>query len=87
MFVLQLMVHKWDARAPHPAYKTIAQRMGVSTVYARRLGQKLQHKGYLNRRMRVGKTTRFDLQPFFDCLAQHVAAEATRTRKRVDEDE
>jgi len=72
LFVLQLMVHKWDARAPHPSFKTLATRMGISLQYARRIARDLETKGYLRRRMRVGTTTRFDLTPLFAHLASHV---------------
>jgi DNA-binding transcriptional regulator YhcF (GntR family) len=61
MFVIHLMQHKWGTDAPFPAYKTIAQRMGVSTKTARRFAASLEQKKYLHRRMRVGATNRFDL--------------------------
>ena len=44
LFVLQLMVHKWDAKHPYPAYKTIAQRMGVSVEYARSIARDLRRR-------------------------------------------
>src|SRR5579872_6120930 len=31
MFVLQLMSFKWNEQAPFPSYKTLAQRMGITT--------------------------------------------------------
>jgi hypothetical protein len=75
LFVLELMVYKWDAQAPFPGYKTLADRMGVSEVYARKLGRSLHAKGHLRRQPRVGQTNLFDLQPLFDRLAAHATAE------------
>jgi DNA-binding MarR family transcriptional regulator len=68
MFVVHLMRYKWDESAPFPAYKTIAQRMHVSTKSARRWAQSLEQKGYLKREMRVGETNRFHLTGLLDAL-------------------
>jgi len=68
MFVIHLMQHKWGTDAPFPAYKTIAQRMGVSTKTARRFAASLEHKKYLHRKMRVGATNRFDLSKLLAAL-------------------
>ncbi len=81
MFVLQLMVHKWDQKAPFPSYATIAKRMGISTAYARRLARDLQIKGLLRRAVRVGTTNRFDLTPLFAKLASVVEQEAMSRRE------
>jgi hypothetical protein len=83
LFVLELMVYKWDKRSPFPGYKAVAERMGVSEAYARKLARGLQTKGYLNREVRVGRTNRFDLQPLFERLAQH--AEQQRQKQRVQQ--
>ena len=80
-FVLQLMVFKWDAKAPFPSYKTLAERMGVSVQYARRIARNLGTKGYLFRQVRYGMTNRFDLQPLFDALVAHAKAEDSRKKK------
>jgi len=53
MFVIHLMQHKWDEKAPFPAYKTIAHRMHVSAKSARRWAASLEQKGYLKREMRI----------------------------------
>lgn len=68
LFVLHLMEFKWDASDPYPAYKTLAQRMGVSDKMVRRHAHSLSVKGYLHRKIRVGQTNRFDLTPLFDAL-------------------
>ncbi len=70
MFVIHLMQHKWDENAPFPAYKTIAQRMHVSTKSARRWAASLEQKGYLKREMRVGETNRFHLKGLLDALVK-----------------
>lgn len=83
-FVLNLMYFKWDARAPFPSYKTLADRMGISVQYARDIARKLERKGFLTRTVRRGLPNQFDLQPLFDALARHVEAEmaAGREKKR-----
>lgn len=72
LFVLQLMLHKRDEKAPFPGYKTIARRMGISVKYARKIAADLEQKGLMHRVVRVGTTNRFDLTPLFDALAKHV---------------
>jgi len=74
------MVYKWDEQAPFPGYKALADRMGVSEVYARKLGRSLNAKGHIRRQPRVGQTNLFDLQPLFDRLATHAAAERIKKR-------
>ncbi|MHB1745163.1 MAG: hypothetical protein ACYCPO_11255 [Acidobacteriaceae bacterium] len=73
MFVLQVMDHKWDARLPFPGYKTIAKRMGISDKMARNHACSLEIKKYLYRRMRVGRTNRFDFTQLFDALSSLLA--------------
>lgn len=68
MFVVHLMQHKWGADAPFPAYKTIGQRMGVSTKTVRRMAASLQQKKYLKREVRIGTTNRFHLQNLMTAL-------------------
>ena len=70
MFVVHLMQHKWGTDAPFPAYKTIAQRMGVSTKTARRFAASLEQKKYLNREMRIGYTNRFHLNKLITALVE-----------------
>lgn len=68
MFVIHLMIFKWGADAPYPAYKTIAQQMGSSTKTARRLAASLQQKKYLHREIRTGATNRFHLSKLIAAL-------------------
>ena len=68
LFVLHLMEFKWDAAQPFPGYKTLGQRMGVSDKMVRRYAQGLEAKGFLRRRVRVGRTNLFDLTPLFAAL-------------------
>ena len=78
LFVLHLMEFKWDVNAPFPAYKTLAARMGISDKMARRHAQSLEIKGYLKRRMRVGQTNRFDLNPLFGAVLKAVKRDKKR---------
>ena len=82
LFILQLMAYKWSADAPFPGYKALAQHMGITEVYARRLARKLEGKKLLRRVVRVNMTNRFDLTPLFDKLAAHMAAKAPAPRRR-----
>lgn len=82
LFVLELMVFKWDAKNPYPSYSTLAKRMGVSTVYARRLARSLETKGYLRRTMRKGETNQFNLQPLFEKFAEYAEKQAKTHRSR-----
>ena len=80
LFILHLMEFKWDSDAPFPAYKTLAARMGISDKMARRHAKSLQDKGYLKRRMRVGQTNRFDLNPLFDTVLKAVQRDKKKRR-------
>lgn len=80
LFVLHLMEFKWDSNDPFPGYKTIARRMGISDKMARRHAQSLEIKKYLRRKMRVGQTNRFDLNPLFDALVK--AIEQDKRKKK-----
>jgi hypothetical protein len=79
MFIIQLMSYKWSAEDPFPGYKAIAKHMGITPVYARAIGRRLEGKRLLNRVVRVGSTNRFDLKPLFAKLNTHV----TGGRKKV----
>ncbi|MGC4071869.1 MAG: helix-turn-helix domain-containing protein [Nibricoccus sp.] len=68
MFVIHLMQYKWSADAPYPAYKTLAQKMGVTHKTARRLAASLEAKGYLVREKRKNMTNRFHLKKLIDAL-------------------
>ncbi len=68
MFVIHIMQYKWTEESPYPAFKTIAERMHVSTKSARRFAQSLDKKGYLIREIRKGYTNKFDLKPLINAL-------------------
>jgi hypothetical protein len=70
MFVLQLMNFKWGLEAPFPAYRTIAQRMGISVKMARNHAKNLEEMNYLCRQEHTGFTTHFDLTPLLRVLAR-----------------
>ena len=82
MFVLQLMVHKWDADDPYPGYKTLAKRLGRTEGYARSLARSLEGKRLLTRVVRTGTTNRFNLKPLFEKLKTHVTEASTGKRAR-----
>lgn len=68
MFVIHLMQHKWDEKAPFPSYATLAKRMTVSVKTARRYAISLAQKKYLHRELRVGATNRFYLDRLIEAL-------------------
>ena len=72
LFVVQLMSWKWDADAPFPGYRAIADRMGVSVPYTRKIARSLEGKNLLRRQVRRGQTNRFDLTPLFKRLVARV---------------
>lgn len=75
LFLLELLVFKWDEENPWPSYAKIAEQMGISDTYARRLARKLEKKGFLERKKRVGRTNEFNLNPLFEKLAAHLREE------------
>jgi hypothetical protein len=80
VFVLELMVFKWNEQAPFPSYHTLAQRMGVTTEMTRRHAKSLEAKGMLKRLRRTGQSNVFDLLPLTNTLMavleleQHIPA-------------
>lgn len=70
MFVLQLMSFKWTESAPFPSYKTLSQRMGITTEMARKHAKSLEEKGLLKRVKRHGQSNAFDLKPLALALEQ-----------------
>ena len=83
VLIAQLMNFKWDARAPYPSYARLAERMGVSVPYARKLAKSLEVKGLLRRNRRKGDTNSFDFSPLFDVLDK-AAERSQREREGAD---
>jgi hypothetical protein len=82
VFVISLMAHKWDERAPFPGYKRIAKWMGKSESYARKLARDLETKGLLRRVERSGYTNEFDLSPLFSAVVAHAKSIASSPAKK-----
>ena|ERR1035437_6386762 len=68
VFVLELMVFKWNEQAPFPSYNTLAQRMGITTEMTRRHAKSLESKGMLKRIRHTGQSNSFDLLPLTNTL-------------------
>lgn len=83
LFVIHVMQHKWGAAAPFPAYKTIAERMGISIKSARRLGKSLEDKGYLKREFRIGNTNLFHWNKLIATLVAHKTGATDAKTKRA----
>jgi hypothetical protein len=82
VFVISLMAHKWDERAPFPGYKRIAKWMGKSESYARKLARDLETKGLLRRVERSGYTNEFDLSPLFAAVIAHAKGAGTPAKRQ-----
>ena len=65
MFLIHLISHKWDLKAPYPSFTTIATRMGVTPAAARGYARNLEKNGYLIRVSRTGRSNAFRLEPLF----------------------
>jgi hypothetical protein len=61
--IVQLMSWRWDGRHwPYPTLGTLAERMGRTERYVRKLCEKLEGSGYLQRRRIPGRRSHeFDL--------------------------
>jgi len=84
LFVIDLMAHKWDATSPFPGYKRLSKWMGTTEGYVRKIARSLETKGFLRRLRRIGDTNKFDLEPLFTKLANHIKSppKVTVPRKR-----
>lgn len=65
MVIIQLMSFKWDEKAPFPALKTIANRLGITSTSVRSHIRKLEKRKLLTRSFTTGTTNRFFLEPLF----------------------
>ncbi len=83
LFVIHLMWYKWDDAPPYPSLNTLARRIGITSIYARKLARSLEEKGFLKRLPRVGSTNAYDLTQLFKKLAAHVTAEAEQAAKKA----
>jgi len=77
LFVICLMAHKWDERAPYPSYRRLALWMGKTESYARKIARDLETKGFIRRRARIGDTNEFDLTPLFRRIVLHESSPVT----------
>jgi hypothetical protein len=68
LFVIHLMSYKWTEKDPFPSYKSIADKMDVTTKAVQRYAASLESKRYLVRVPRVGSSNEFDLSKLFDAL-------------------
>jgi hypothetical protein len=84
LLIIHLMRYKWDTTPPFPGFKTLANRMGISTTAVRNHARSLEKKGYLFREKRVGTTNLFDLTPLFLSLEKLQAYEAGKKDQREE---
>jgi DNA-binding MarR family transcriptional regulator len=74
MFVIHLMSFKWTEKSPYPAYKTIAEKMGVSHKQTRRFAKSLEGKNFLEREVKQNTTNKFHLRKLITALESHKRA-------------
>lgn len=71
MFILQIMRHKWDEKPPWIGYKLIAKRMGLNAESsARRYGDSLRKKRYMEVEYRKNKPCLFYFGKLFEALEE-----------------
>src|SRR5690349_4527785 len=87
MFTIHVMRHKWDRKAPHPGFKLVAKRMGISPEATRLIARSLEKKGYLVRRMRVGQTNRFAFEKLFEALEKLMEADRLAKLNQISTDD
>ena len=83
VFVLEVMSFKWGKEDPFPSYRRIADNMGVSEGYVRKIARSLEEKGFLKRKTREGMTNKFD----FSSLFEEIAALGEEAEGQVLEDD
>jgi len=81
LFILHIMSFKWGKDMPYPSYQRLADRMGQSVVYARKLAKSIESKGLMKRIVKKGTTNKFDLSPMFKMLDER-SKEATESKNR-----
>jgi hypothetical protein len=82
LLVIHLMQFKWDETPPRPAFKTLANRMGISAAALRAHARSLEKKKYLLRKARIGQPNLFDLRPLFAAL-EHLRAQDERQERQA----
>lgn len=82
MFIVHIMMYKWDENYPFPGCKAIAKSMGVTDTTVRNYARSLEEKGYLKRIMRVGETNRYNLQPLFDAVEKKAQEEIKKQKNK-----
>ena len=84
MFIVHLMMHKWDRKPPYPAFKTIAARMGCGHQAARGYARSLEKKKYLRREMRVNERNLFHLDGLFNALEERLVEEKKKAKAKQE---
>lgn len=77
LFIIHLVSFKWDESAPYPSLRRVAERLGISEAYAKKIASSLQRRGFLIKRRRPTEsggfgTNEYYLQPLFDRLADYM---------------
>lgn len=76
MFLIHVLSHKWDDRAPFPALTTIATRMGINVRNVRKIAKRLEELGLLQRELsKHGGRSRYHLDGLFAELEKLKAAD------------
>lgn len=79
MFIIHLMSFKWDAKNPRPGLPKIAKRMGITPTAVRNHARKLEaSRKLLQRIMRVGRPSSYNLVPLFTAIEKLMAIDAKK---------
>lgn len=79
MVLIQIMDHRWDERAPFPAMKTLAQRMGLAARTIRAAIKNLEDLGYIRRERSIwGGPNRYHFKGLFEALEKLMDEDAAK---------
>ena len=73
MIVIHIMACKWDRRDPFPSTTRISKELGLSKSQVRARLARMQKNGILQRKLRSGRTTIYDLSGLIEKLEASIA--------------
>lgn len=80
LLVVVIQSHRWDSRLPYPSSRKLAEFMGCTDRYVRKLCAQLEANGYLNRRKGPGRSLEYDFGILFSKLEQKMQETLSASR-------
>lgn len=87
VFLLGLLVHKWDTRNPFPSLATVGTYSGKTRNTAQAAARSLENKGFILRVSRGGnETNEYDFNPLINRLESYsqVVKKSIPTHRKID---